>query len=671
MASCEHRWSGLLRHAPRHLHRPFDARSVPLASAQGLAITNLADSRLRAILEPRQLVRWGYLGRLSLAGAIFVAAVHEWQRADAADTLVASLACVAALVATAGSALYTEVAGRPLTRGFLYLHTVFDLLLVTAVVHLTGGLQSQLSALYILVTVVATLLLPGGRGLLVTALALSCYLADGLLVQGTALDVGSWLQFAVFAAVAGGSTAISARLRELGAGQEELAAELVQFRVQASDILRTIRSGIVTVSQQGRLLYANPAAGALLGIELGRASGRQLLPALARVAPELAQVLERGMVDGVRTTRAEGTITAGGRTFPIGVTTTVSEADGRGTTVTAIFQDISESKKVEALHLRAERLEGVAALGASLAHEIKNPLASIRSAVEQLAAMPQAGEDERTLGGLIVRESDRLARLLSDFLDFARVRVTRIAPVDLGGVAEGAVALVRTHPDHRPSVTIRCQAPAGLVVEGDEDLLHRAVFNLVLNAVQAAGEGSEVRVELAAAEEEALSHGFLLDHGAVVLRVSDSGPGIDPSIRDRLFDPFTTTRPGGTGLGLAVVQRAVEAHRGFVLLDSDEHGTRFTVLLPTRQDDGETASVGRRASSVEGTAALNGAPGTTSLATSRVWSVEGRRSGGVRGAPPDHHDTRHPQRTHHRNPATRHPSSPVPGREPPDPDTGR
>jgi two-component system sensor histidine kinase PilS (NtrC family) len=633
-ASRRQRWSGLPPLRPATAARRSTPAPFHPLSPQDAAITNLADSRLRAILEPRQLVRWGYLGRLSLAGAVFVAAVLEWSHADSSDTLLATLACVAALVATAGSALYTEVVGGALTRGFLYLHTVFDLLLVTAVVHLTGGMQSQFSALYILVTVVATLLLPGGRGLLVTALALSCYLADGLLLHGTALDAASWLQFGVFAAVAAGSTAISARLRELGAGQEELAAELVQFRVQAGDILRAIRSGIVTVSQPGRLLYANPAASALLGVDLTRATGRLVLPTLARIAPELAEALARGMSHGDRTTRAEGTITAGGRTFPIGVTTTVSEAEGRGVTVTAIFQDITESKKVEALHLRAQRLEGVAALGASLAHEIKNPLASIRSAVEQLAAPPRAGEDERTLGALIVRESDRLARLLSDFLDFARVRVTRIAPVDVGRVAEGAVALVRAHPDHRPTIAVHCVTPAGLVVEGDEDLLHRALFNLVLNAVQAAGDGGEVRVELAAAEADALSDGLLFDHGAVALRVSDSGPGIAADMRDRLFDPFTTTKPGGSGLGLAVVQRAVEAHRGFVLLDTGDRGTRFTVLLPTRQDEGTasverrasggTASVERRASSVEGTA------------TARAWSVEGRRSGAARGAPPNY-----------------------------------
>jgi two-component system sensor histidine kinase PilS (NtrC family) len=374
----------------------------------------------------------------------------------------------------------------------------------------------------------------------------------------------------------------------MGAVREELAAELVQARLQASDILPNIRSGIITVNADGRLLYANPAAGTLLGLDLARSTGRLVLPAVATAAPELSDALERGVLYGIRTTRAEGTITLGERTFPVGVTTTLSEVEGRGTTVTAIFQDLSESKRLEALHLRAQRLEAVATLSASLAHEIRNPLASIRSAVEQLAARPQAGDDERTLGGLIVRESDRLSRLLTEFLDFARVRVTRVAPVDMAAVAEGATALAAAHPDRDPGIVVRWIPPAApVVVEGDEDLLHRAVFNLVLNAVQATPAPGEVRVEVAPVEQDALPGGVIFDRGAVALRVSDTGPGIPPELEESLFEPFVTTKTGGTGLGLAVVHRAVEAHLGLVFVDGDHRGSRFTVLLPVTRGEGD------------------------------------------------------------------------------------
>jgi two-component system sensor histidine kinase PilS (NtrC family) len=285
----------------------------------------------------------------------------------------------------------------------------------------------------------------------------------------------------------------------------------------------------------------------------------------------------------VRTTRAEAVISSIGRRFPIGVTTTYTEGDGRNTdrTATVIFQDISDQKRIETLRLRAERLEGVAELSASLAHEIKNPLASIRSACEQLSLSPLTGNDEKTLAQLVMRESDRLSRLLSEFLDFARVRVARREALDLAHLAAGAARLTLAHPDRPDHVTLTCVAREGeFFVEGDEDLLHRAVFNLLLNAVQASPERGEVRLEVAAASPDLLDIGSTFAAGGVALTVVDSGPGISPEIRDRMFDPFFTTRPGGSGLGLAVVHRAIDAHRGLVFVDSNAGGTRFTVVLP-------------------------------------------------------------------------------------------
>ncbi|MDQ3696913.1 MAG: ATP-binding protein, partial [Gemmatimonadota bacterium] len=286
------------------------------------------------------------------------------------------------------------------------------------------------------------------------------------------------------------------------------------------------------------------------------------------------------------------TIATATRTFPIGLTTTTIEAgrDPSGVSATAIFQDITDNKRLETLRLRAERLEGVAELSASLAHEIKNPLASIRSAVEQLSRAPRATEDEQVLASLIVRESDRLARLLSEFLDFARVRVTRVERVNIGAIARAAASLAASHPDCRRGVQVTCVAPHDpLIVEGDEDLLHRAVFNIALNAVQAVREGGQVRIEVGklSADQLPLVAPFASD--AVTLRVTDDGPGIPPEIRDRVFDPFFTTKAGGTGLGLPIVHRAIDAHRGTVFVDSSAQGTYFTILLPQSVTAGGTS----------------------------------------------------------------------------------
>jgi two-component system sensor histidine kinase PilS (NtrC family) len=304
---------------------------------------------------------------------------------------------------------------------------------------------------------------------------------------------------------------------------------------------------------------------------------------LASTAPALVAALERAVQARERVTRGEAAITVHGRTFPIGLTTTTIDADGTPDSIsaTAIFQDITDNKRLEELRLRAERLEAVAELSASLAHEIKNPLASIRSAVEQLARRPKANDDERTLGRLIVRESDRLSRLLSEFLDFARVPVTPGARVDMTAIARTAAGLATAHPDRKRGVRVICAAPTEpLLVEGDEDLLHRAVFNIALNAVQASREDGEVRINIHTVPVDQVPVGVPFTGEAVSLSVVDEGPGIPLEIRDRVFDPFFTTKPGGTGLGLPIVHRAIEAHRGFVFVESNGKGTRFTVLLP-------------------------------------------------------------------------------------------
>jgi two-component system sensor histidine kinase PilS (NtrC family) len=549
-------------------------------------VTKPDDTTRQTILDPHRILRWVHLARLAISGAIFVAAVLAWRNADASLTLAASLLITGALVFTSGSALYSGIHKKPLGAGFFYSQSLFDLVVVTTIVHVTGSATSQFAALYILVIAAASLLLPAAGGLLIAALGCVLYFADVIITPATPLDLGVWLQLGVFAAVALGSGYIAARLRQAGAGTQQLAAELVKVRLQAADILKNIRSGIVTVDASGGLVYANPAASQLLGIPLDDHVGSRVLETISGAAPELARALGRAARDGTRTSRAEGTITTHDRRFPIGLNTTRSEGDAASATATAIFQDISDQKRLDTLNARAERLEAVAELSASLAHEIKNPLAAIRSAVETLGRSPRTNADERTLADLIVRESDRLSRLLSEFLDFARVRVTKVEPLDLAAIARGAASLAAAHPDRPSDVEVVCVgANESIVVEGDEDLLHRAVFNLTLNAVQASPDGGRVRVELAPLSMDQVPAGVSFDLGGIALRVSDDGPGIPAEIRDRLFDPFFTTKPGGSGLGLSIVHRAIEAHAGFVFVDSDDRGTRVTVLLPSHQSD--------------------------------------------------------------------------------------
>jgi two-component system sensor histidine kinase PilS (NtrC family) len=554
------------------------------------------------MLDPRRMLRWVWLGRVVLSCAILVAAVFVWNRAEPSDTLIATLAFAVATLATVASAMYGEFEQRTHGSIFYGIQCAIDLGLVTAIVHITGGWNSQFAALYILVIASGALLLPFRGGLAVAAVACVLYIADILWLTAGIAPTGVTVQIGVFVVVAVGSGIVSLRLREAGVGRNELAAELVKVQLEASEILRTIRSGIITVDAEGRLLYANPAASDLLGINLRLLTGRPALHALRPVAPQLAQVLEDSWKNGVRTTRAEGLIKRDGELVEIGVTTTVPDASDGETrhSATAIFQDISDTKRLMALNVRAERLEAVAELSASLAHEIRNPLASIRSATEQLArrrgqAAQPADEDERILHDLVVREADRLSRLLGDFLDFARTSSAVVQPLDVGAVVNAATTLVSAHPARGANVHVAITVdPATPLIAGDEDLLHRAVFNLVLNAIQAVGTDGRVDVRVAPAsafEHHLPSAAIARMVEPVIITVADNGNGIPMEMRDRMFEPFVSNKPGGTGLGLPLVHRAVEAHHGLVFVDALPQGTRFTVVLPSTGEPATAATI--------------------------------------------------------------------------------
>jgi len=548
-------------------------------------------SRASAIPTPQSLLRSVYVGRLCVATAIYVSAALKFNVAGPLDVLVTSLLLVTTLAVDIASYWHTNVRGHSPGLTFLYAQAIFDVALITTVVHITGGPQSDFSSLYVPLIAVTAVLMPPTSTALVTMLVGIVYFADVFFGHHTTMTPEIGIQLTVFAMVATVTAYFSSRVSVMGAEREALAGELRQVRLEAADVLRNIPTGVVTVDSDGRLLYCNPAAEQILGFRERDWRSRPITPEFARIAPEFWAAVTATARRGVRAMRVEATVRRPDRTFPIGVTTTTLEV-GPDTTprVTAIFTDISDSKRLEELHLRAERLEAVAELSSSLAHEIKNPLASIRSSVEQLGAAKRANPDDRFLAGLIIRESDRLSRLLSEFLDFSRVRVTECRPVDLHAVAAAAIRMVRQHPDCPPEARIELEGEV-TAMEGDEDLLHRVVSNLLLNAVQAAGGGAGARVTVrtgrAAAHE--VPRGAAMDN-PVSLRVTDNGPGIPETVRARLFEPFVTGRTGGTGLGLAIVQRAVEAHRGLVLVDTTApRGTTFIVYFPAARRKEEAA----------------------------------------------------------------------------------
>jgi two-component system sensor histidine kinase PilS (NtrC family) len=532
--------------------------------------------------DQRTLLTWLFAGRLVLATGVLLGAGLVWTERPQ-ESFIVSVAVVFALVFTGYGAGTVFLLNRKPGNTFFLVQALVDLALVTTIVHFAGQPQSAFPALYVLVVAAYALLMPPAWIVGTVVITSILYLGDTIWNHGASLETASWAQIGVYHLVFALVAVLGHRLREAGMEQVTLATELQRVRLEADDILRNIRSGVLTVDGFGRLAFINPTAERLLDLDGEALIGLAVLDQLKTRSSELWAAVVAGIRNGRKISRGEGMVVqGGGRMFPIGLSTTTFRQEAQeAPSVTAIFTDISDLKEVQELHMRAERLEAVAELSASLAHEIRNPLASIRSSVEQLARSKHADDDERFLAGLIVRESDRLSRLLSEFLDFARVRVTHFAPLDLHSVVITVVRLIRAHPDCRPDAAITVEG-GHTVLDGDEDLLHRIIANLVLNAVQAARGPIKITVAVAAVQASDIPHGTNLEH-AVRLQVKDNGPGIPEEVRERLFQPFVSGRSGGSGLGLAIVQRAVEAHRGLVLVDSGPgSGTTFTIFLPAK-----------------------------------------------------------------------------------------
>lgn len=542
----------------------------------------------RTLPSQRTMISWLFAARTLLAVVTLFGAALFWTDAPDISFIVSVAVLIAFTITVYG---WWSVWVREIEPGLWFLHAqaVVDMGLTATLVHFSGGVASPFTSLYVVFVSAYAVLMPTVSGAIVTVVAGGGYVAEAVWFNPGGIDVGVTGQVVVFGAVFVIVATLGHRLRQASVEQNTLRSELVRIRLEADDILRNIRSGVLTIDSLGRLAFINPTAERLLLIDGDVAMGLPVLDQLKGRSSELWAAVVAGIRHGRKVNRGEGfVLREDGSMFPIGLTTTTFEHGSAKTpSVTALFTDISDSKQLQELHLRAERLEAVAALSASLAHEIRNPLASIRSSVEQLARSAHADEDEQVLANLIVGETDRLSRLLSEFLDFSRVRATNFIPLDLFAIVQAAARLVQEHPDCDGDVTINVEGAATLI-DGDEDLLHRVAANLILNAAQAAKGPVTVSVAVGVADASDLPRGSGVE-SPVRLQIHDNGPGIPAEIVDQLFQPFVTGRDGGTGLGLAIVQRAVDAHRGLVMVDSSTEGTTFTIFFPSKWQAEEAA----------------------------------------------------------------------------------
>jgi len=238
-----------------------------------------------------------------------------------------------------------------------------------------------------------------------------------------------------------------------------------------------------------------------------------------------------------------------------------------------VEQKMVEMQAMEQQLIRAGRLQSLGELTAGLAHEIKNPLASLKAASAIVADEIPETSPRRKMVVILDKEIDRMAALLERFLSFARPGHLTFADIRPGHAVEQAIALVKPQADVR-RVVLQVEAPAAAsVIRGDPDKLTQILLNVLLNAVQFSPEGGRVDVRC---QEQSLPHGRF-----VVVSITDQGRGIRPEDRERIFDPFFSTRENGTGLGLAIASRLMDEHQGYIeVANSPGQGTEFRLRFP-------------------------------------------------------------------------------------------
>ena len=584
----------------------------------------------RVSLDPHQVLRFLYAGRLVVSLAVFGSALlvgDLWfVGAGAASVpgqvqLISLLGLLAAGFATPLSYWHSHRRTGPITTSFLVSQAFLDIVIVTAIVHVTGGSESVFPPLlYVALVSAYALMLPIRLTLVLVGAAGAAYLLDITLAYPELPGTPALFQVGIFAGVAGAASYIGSRLRETRRELADMETALRKLRLNTIDVLHSLQSAVLTLDAEGRVAYLNPLAEDLLGLPSEHWIGRDVLPELQSRAPGLATAFRETVRDaaGIREREVEvepadgrssvrggdGDATSAGedgrgdgsgstKTIPVAARSAYLARSGGTPTVTLLLQDLRPTRQLEKLRRRTERLEAVTELSASLAHEIRNPLASIQSAAEQLSA--RAGDDGGgKLTNLIVRESQRLDRLLGEFNEFAAMEITDRQPVDLEKVVRDAVEVVRQHPDTPESARFPIRVEGfddGIEgLWGDEDLLHRAFLNLLLNAVQAWQEGAreeDLRVEVVIDEARPEVVPSEIAPGRPVrVRVMDNGPGIDEEDMDRLFDPFFSGREEGTGLGLSVAYRIARVHGGTLSASSPEGGgATFEFVLLRREPE--------------------------------------------------------------------------------------
>jgi two-component system sensor histidine kinase PilS (NtrC family) len=500
------------------------------------------------------------------------------------------------------TALYGLVLPRVRNQArFAAINIATDIAIVSGLVGFSGGIDSVFAFLFVLVAVYGALLFER-RGALATA-ALAVF-AHGLVLL--AAETG-WLPaaplgtpgqrpfgLAVWAMNSGAvvlvamlASLLGLELKRTGEALRERTQDLSRLARLHQRTVESLMSGLLTSDREGRITSFNPEAERITGRAAAAALGRDVEEVLPGIR---GHALVEKADSGAAQTRVRTAYTSErGERLHLGLGAYVlKDAEGIPAGHVVIFQDVTHVVQMEGELRRSERLAAIGQLSASIAHEIRNPLAAISGSIQVLERRTPAlaGDPEaRRLMEIVLRETDRLNALITDFLQYARPAPRRVSEIRLAELVDD---VLRMFEAARPAgVVIETQLEPGLALQADPEQLRQVLWNLVLNAAQAMEKGGGLEIRAVRASEppqEAVAGRRNEDQAQqdwVEIAVVDEGVGIPMEALDRIFDPFFTTKRGGSGLGLATVHRIVEQHGGSIRVESTLGvGTTLRVRLP-------------------------------------------------------------------------------------------
>ena len=477
-----------------------------------------------------------------------------------------------------------------------------DVLIVSAFIWVTGGITSYFSLLYVLPILAAATVQHRRGGLIVAAASTAIYgsvvlaqyywpaILPGVLERARLAELppGRLALYTVainvfaFFAVAALSGSLAEGLRRAGASLERASDELASLQAFNQDVIDSLMSGLITTDYHGRILTFNRAAEAITGRGAESVIGEPVADVL-QLPADFAETLSADL-GGERSRRADFSFTAGGRQrIEIGLSAThlVTPTGRAGFIFT--FQDVTEIKRLERDARMKLRLAAVGEMAAGIAHEIRNPLASMSGSIQVLRQELPLTSDQAQLMDIVLRESERLNDIIRSFLAYARPQRSAISRVDLRHAVSDTAVLLRNSALVRETHQVDVEVPDGAVwYDADEGQIRQVIWNLATNGLRAMPDGGRLRIGVAAAQAGDAARS---DQGAqdVLLWVRDEGIGIPADDLDGIFQPFHGSFAKGTGLGLAIVHRIVSDYNGEVQVRSaPADGTTFEIRLPAR-----------------------------------------------------------------------------------------